>query len=98
MNTNLSYLRTGNVGGKKIKKILSIDSRNNNITLLDQKLLDIKTMIEDGSNIFVFDEHLGHSARFYFHNHKDEWNEDLEKRCGYVHKDDVTITEKKVLI
>ena len=57
-----------------------------------------ETMIEDGSNIFVFDEHLGHSARFYFHNHKDEWNEDLEKRCGYVHKDDVTITEKKVLI
>lgn len=50
LNTNLSYLRTGNVGGKKIKKILSIDSRNNNITLLDQKLLDIKTMVEDGFN------------------------------------------------
>lgn len=50
LNTTLSYLRTGNVGGKKIKKILSIDSRNNNITLLDQKLLDIKTMIEEGFN------------------------------------------------
>ena len=57
-----------------------------------------ETMIEDDSFIFVFDDKIGHSARFYFINHTDEWNEDLEKRCGYVQKDDVTVTEKKVLM
>ena len=57
-----------------------------------------ETMIEDGSNIFVFDEHLGHSARFYFIEHEDEWNDELEKRCSYVQKDEVKIIEKKVLI
>ncbi|MDR1019008.1 MAG: hypothetical protein LBM02_09960 [Lachnospiraceae bacterium] len=48
LNTNLSYLRQGKVGNKRIKKLLEISENNNNITLLKQELKDIKDIIEEG--------------------------------------------------
>ena len=62
-----------------------------------------ETMIEADSFIFVFDEHIGHDAKYYFNNHKDEWNEELKDRCWYVGKYEVTFkhevkSNKKVII
>lgn len=46
LTTNLSYLRQGRVGKKKIKKLLKTSQNNMNITLLSVELKDIKRMIE----------------------------------------------------
>ena len=46
LTTNLSYLRQGKVGKKKIKKLLKTSTNNQNITLLNTELKDIKRIIE----------------------------------------------------
>lgn len=54
LSTNLSYLRQGKVGNKKIKKLLETSQQNMNITLLKQELKDVKNLIDKGNNkIFV---------------------------------------------
>lgn len=54
LTTNLSYLRQGKVGKKKIKKLL-IKSRNNqNNTEFSVELNSIKKMIEDEASIKTF--------------------------------------------
>lgn len=42
LNTNLSYLRRGRIGNKKVKKLLKISEYNNNVTVL---LPEIKNII-----------------------------------------------------
>lgn len=49
LSTNLSYLRKGKVGKKQIKKLLDTSTRNENITLLKQELIDIQEMVEQGN-------------------------------------------------
>lgn len=46
LTTNLSYLRTGKIGKRKIKKLLETSDRNQNITLLTTELKDIKKFID----------------------------------------------------
>lgn len=46
LTTNLSYLRRGKVGKKKIKQLLRTSPNNMNITLLNQELKDIQKIIE----------------------------------------------------
>ena len=53
LSTNMSYLRNGQVGNKKIKRLLETSSVNMNITLLKQELKDIKSIIEDGKNKII---------------------------------------------
>lgn len=54
LSTNLSYLRKGKVGKKRIKQLLDTSYKNTNITLLSQELKDIKEMVENGSkNVFI---------------------------------------------
>ena len=53
-----------------------------------------KTKIDDGSNVFVFDEKLGHDADSYFNKHPEEWNDELKNRCWYVSKSEVTLIKK----
>ena len=57
LTTNLSYLRQGKIGKRKIKKLLKTSSNNMNITLLSTELNDIKTLIEskDGVKSFIID-------------------------------------------
>lgn len=55
LSTNLSYLRNGKVGDKKIKKLLETSGSNMNITLLKQELKDIKEIIEEGRNKIIVD-------------------------------------------
>lgn len=57
LTTNLSYLRQGKVGKKKIKKLLKTSQNNMNITLLGTELNDIKKLItsEDSVKSFVVD-------------------------------------------
>jgi hypothetical protein len=50
LSTNLSYLRQGRVGNKKIKKLLDTSTKNMNITLLKQELKDIKNLITTGES------------------------------------------------
>ena len=56
-----------------------------------------ETIIDDVSNLFVFDEKRGHNADPYFNKHPDEWNDELEKRCWYVSKHEVTLTKKVII-
>ena len=46
LTTNLSYLRQGKVGKRKIKKLLETSTTNMNVTLLKTELKDIKEFIE----------------------------------------------------
>lgn len=46
LTTNLSYMRQGRVGKKKIKKLLKTSPNNTNVTLLNVELRDIKEMVE----------------------------------------------------
>lgn len=46
LTTNLSYLRQGKIGGRKIKKLLETSQTNMNVTLLKTELKDIKQFIE----------------------------------------------------
>lgn len=46
LTTNLSYMRQGKVGKKKIKKLLKTSPNNTNVTLLNVELRDIKSMVE----------------------------------------------------
>ncbi len=46
LTTNLSYLRQGKVGKRKIKKLLETSQTNMNVTLLKTELKDIKQFIE----------------------------------------------------
>lgn len=57
LTTNLSYMRQGKVGKKKIKKLLKTSPNNTNITLLNVELKDIKTMVEskDSTRSVVID-------------------------------------------
>ena len=48
LSTNLSYLRQGKVGNKKIKKLLETSNNNQNITLIKQELKDVKDIISKG--------------------------------------------------
>lgn len=48
LSTNLSYLRQGKVGNKKIKKLLETSNNNENITLIKQELKDVKDIISKG--------------------------------------------------
>ena len=57
-----------------------------------------ETINDYGSNLFVFDEKRGHNAGDYFKKHPDEWNDELEKRCWYVSKAEVTFNKKKVVL
>ena len=50
LSTNLSYLRQGRVGKKKIKKLLDTSTLNMNVTLLKQELIDIQDIILSGGN------------------------------------------------
>lgn len=65
-------------------------------TFDDEKGYFFETINDDGSNLFVFDEKLGHDAPRYFNKHPDEWNDELKHRCWYVSKSEVTFT--KVII
>ena len=57
LTTNLSYLRQGKVGKKKIKKLLKTSQNNMNITLLNTELKDIKKLVESKDTVksFVID-------------------------------------------
>ena len=57
LTTNLSYLRQGKVGKKKIKKLLKTSQNNMNITLLNTELKDIKKLVESRDTVksFVID-------------------------------------------
>jgi hypothetical protein len=57
LTTNLSYLRQGKVGKKKIKKLLKTSQNNHNITLLSTELNDIKKLIDskDETKSFIVD-------------------------------------------
>lgn len=46
LTTNLSYLRRGTVGKKKIKQLLRTSPSNMNVTLLNPELKDIQKIIE----------------------------------------------------
>jgi hypothetical protein len=46
LTTNLSYLRQGKIGKRKIKKLLETSQNNMNVTLLKTELKDIKKFIE----------------------------------------------------
>ena len=65
-------------------------------TFVGEKGYFFETIIDDGSNVFVFDEKLGHDADSYFNKHPEEWNDELKNRCWYVSKSEVTFT--KVII
>ena len=54
LTTNLSYLRQGKVGKKKIKKLLKNSQNNHNITLLSTELNDIKKLIESEDTVKSF--------------------------------------------
>lgn len=54
LTTNLSYLRTGKIGKRKIKKLLETSERNQNITLLTKELRDIKTFIDSKDDFKAF--------------------------------------------
>lgn len=54
LTTNLSYLRQGRIGKKKIKKLLETSQNNMNITLLKTELNDIKMFIESKDNFKAF--------------------------------------------
>lgn len=54
LTTNLSYLRQGRVGKKKIKKLLKTSQNNMNITLLNTELKDIKKLVEGEDTVKSF--------------------------------------------
>lgn len=54
LTTNLSYLRQGKVGKRKIKKLLETSPNNMNITLLTTELKDIKKFIESEDRLKIF--------------------------------------------
>lgn len=54
LTTNLSYMRQGRVGKKKIKKLLKTSQNNMNVTLLSTELNDIKKLIESEDTIKTF--------------------------------------------
>lgn len=53
LTTNLSYLRQGKVGKRKIKKLLETSQTNMNVTLLKTELKDIKEFIESKDKMKV---------------------------------------------
>lgn len=53
LSTNLSYLRQGKVGSKKIKKLLETSNNNQNITLIKQELKDVKDIISEGEKQII---------------------------------------------
>lgn len=54
LTTNLSYLRQGKIGKRKIKKLLETSQNNMNVTLLKTELKDIKKFIESGHKFKAF--------------------------------------------
>ena len=62
LTTNLSYLRQGKVGNKKIKKLLKTSSNNMNVTLLNTELKDIKKTIESDDAVKAFYINFGNSS------------------------------------
>lgn len=54
LTTNLSYLRQGKIGKKKIKKLLETSQNNMNITLLKTELNDIKKFIDSKDKFKAF--------------------------------------------
>lgn len=54
LTTNLSYLRQGKIGKKKIKKLLETSEKNQNMTLLKTELKDIKKFIESKDEFKAF--------------------------------------------
>lgn len=54
LTTNLSYLRQGKIGKRKIKKLLETSQNNMNVTLLKTELKDIKKFIESGDKFKSF--------------------------------------------
>ena len=54
LTTNLSYLRQGKIGKRKIKKLLKTSTNNMNITLLSTELNDIKKLIESKDHVKSF--------------------------------------------
>lgn len=46
LSTNLSYLRTGKVGNKRIAKLIKTSDKNMNITVLTPELKDIQKIIQ----------------------------------------------------
>lgn len=61
LTTNLSYLRTGRVGKKKIKQLLKTSDKNMNVTLLTTELKDIKKIIESTDEKKAFYINFGNS-------------------------------------
>lgn len=53
LSTNLSYLRQGKVGNKKIKKLLETSNNNQNITLIKQELKDVRDIIAEGEKQII---------------------------------------------
>ena len=53
LSTNLSYLRQGKVGKKRIKKLLETSNNNQNITLIKQELRDIRNIITNGNKQII---------------------------------------------
>lgn len=54
LTTNLSYLRQGKVGKRKIKKLLETSEKNQNITLLKTELKDIQRFIDSKDEFKAF--------------------------------------------
>lgn len=54
LTTNLSYLRQGKIGKRKIKKLLETSQNNMNVTLLKTELKDIKKFIESDDKFKIF--------------------------------------------
>lgn len=54
LTTNLSYLRQGKIGKRKIKKLLETSEKNQNITLLKTELKDIKKFIDSKDDFKAF--------------------------------------------
>ena len=56
-----------------------------------------ETINYDGSNLFVFDEKIGHNPPSYFEKHPDEWKDELKRRCWHVSKCEVTLPKKVII-
>ena len=63
----------------------------------DQDGYVFETINNDGSNLFVYDDKIGHDAPCYFNKHPEEWNDELKRRCWYVSKREVTLTKKVII-
>jgi hypothetical protein len=85
LTTNLSYMRQGRVGKKKIKKLLKTSPNNTNVTLLNVELKDIKEMVESNDN-----------TRSVIIDFGDETLPDKLKREGKVIEDYVKSLKKEI--